>query len=212
MNKIQTARLSIILLSLIYFLPVLTVLLMLNSVPFQELPALIYLVLLAIVLLPILSAAGTCLYVKTCRPRRKIILIAVVAVFFAVLFLIYVLLTGGKVSAIISSATLFLVFLYPVLMLFFVPAWFTIPGLDKPARIPQILGILTPVFGILFTYFYFQVPDCPVGETIPAFAVAAVPVFFFAAAAAGILAGILLLIRGGTCPEISSPSSSERTP
>ncbi|MDV0441605.1 hypothetical protein [Methanorbis furvi] len=202
MNQTQTAKLSVVFLSLLYFLPLITMLLMGHIIPFREIPALAYLLFIIVALFLLLPGIGTLLYVQIANPDNRFILLAVASAVFAVVFIFFTLASGFTPSGINGSVQIFLFFLLPIFLLILIPAWFTIPHADEPLRIPQILAVLAPILALFFIYFYFQRPDCPVGAISPAYSPLVMPIFFGATVIVSIILGILLLYRGITHPDI----------
>lgn len=201
MTPTQTIRKSVILISLIYFLPIISALLMVNQTPFRETPALAYL-LFIVALLLLLPAVGAVRYVEYALPKTRLLLAAAAVSAISALIILFTCLSVSFDPAGTVSILAFLLFLLsPFIILFFIPAWFTIPRAGEPYHIPQILATLPLVLGLLAIYFNFQIPGCMVGEISPSPASVLMPLFFGTAVIVSIIIGIILLYRGFTYPE-----------
>ncbi len=196
MNPTQTAKLSVIFISLIYFLPLLNAgTILANLQPNGTSPFIIYLLCTVALLLLILPAAGIHLYAATIKPGKKSIHLGMISLVIAALLIFFMPMFGVGPSGIFAGIFAILyIFIYPFLLFFYIPAWFTIPGLRTPCRIPQILAFLAPIVQILSYVFLFSLGR-NADENIIAISLV------FISVTVTTLAGILLLYRGFTYPE-----------
>ncbi|MDU9376966.1 hypothetical protein McpSp1_16100 [Methanocorpusculaceae archaeon Sp1] len=195
MTKTQTARLSVILISLIYFLPIVNgAAIISNPQPYTDQAFITFLFILAILLLT-LPAAGVYLYNKTCRPEKKFLLLGMTSLGVAAVLVFLAPLFGS--GAVGFSAVIFSylpLFLYPFILLLFIPVWFTVPHMEEPYRIPQILAVLVPVLQLLFIAALFM----PWGQHSDIY----IPIYSFVKIVLPVAAGAILLYRGITHPNI----------
>ncbi len=208
----QLARLSVLELSLIYFIPLISLvsthlaagwialsvsgggdIMIARSSP---LPSVITFCI--VMLLFLLSIAGAARYNHVVKPRKKYILAATFSFVPMVLFLFWGAAGGFLYPNVVSGLSTVVYAVLPFVLFLYIPVWFTVPGLAEHHRIPQVLGVLTPfalltpLLGNMLSFsLHLQIPG-----------LAAVLLSF--GVLISTLAGILLLLTGLHHPEISS--------
>lgn len=202
MNQTQTARLSIVFLSLLYFPSLIVLSLMITHLqPLSNplLTCLLYAVTLLFLLLP---AAGCWIYREIRSLPGYYLLLSIIPIIICATVLFFTPILGSGISSIFSAIYLLVIFLNPFIQLLYLPVWLTIPSTTRPYYIPLLLAIISPALQILINVLWvleiLSVRD-------------AVPVLLCISFAVSILAGIMLLIRGITHPEILTSSSSGST-
>ena len=186
MDQTQTARLSVVFISLLYFPSLIVLSLMITHLQPLSNPVLTCLHYAVTLLFLLLPAAGCWIYREIRSPT--------------VLFFTPIL--GSGISSIFSAIYLLVIFLNPFIQLLYLPVWLTIPSTTRPYYIPLLFAIISPALQILINVLWvleiLSVRD-------------AVPVLLCISFAVNILAGITLLILGITHPEIPTSSSSGST-
>ncbi|MDR0980780.1 MAG: hypothetical protein LBL85_03220 [Methanocalculaceae archaeon] len=206
MNKTQTARLSVSLISLLYFPPLIILSFMATNFQSNAIPALTCLTYAITLLLLLLPAAGCWMYREIRRLHKSFLLLSIIPIGLAALMLFFTPMFGSNPTALATVIGLYIIFLNPYLQLLYLPVWFVIPHTDRPWHIPRLLAVISPAGFILVSLLMILNNPFITGNP------AAITLLFCISFAAGIPAGIILLIRGLTHPEIPSPSPSERTP
>ena len=157
----EIARLSVLELSLIYFLPLLSLVLHYltitsfrtpgfsegNSVLFGS-PLFSIPCAIAVLLFLLLPAHGAIRYVRTAVPQKKYILAAVSSVIPALFFVLWSSVGGFILPNIAGALSTIIYVILPFILLLFIPVWFTIP-MEKSPRLPQLLGVLSPLILLL---------------------------------------------------------------
>ena len=202
MNQIQTARLSIVFLSLLYFPPLIILGLMITDIQPLSNPVLTCLLYAVTLLFLLLPAAGCWMYREIRRLPRYYLLPSIISIIVCATVLFFTPILGSGISSLFSAIYLLVIFLNPFLQLLYLPVWLTISFTTRPWYIPLLLVIISPA-SLILTNVLWILDIIPVRD--------AVPVLLCISFAVSILAGIMLLIRGITLPDTSSPSSPGST-
>ncbi len=198
MNHTQTARLSVALISLLYFPPLIMLSFMATNLQPNAIPALTVLLYAVTLLFLLLPAAGCWMYRDICGLHKRFLLLSIIPIGVAALMLFFTPMFGSSMSAIFTIIYLFIIFLNPYLQLLYLPVWFVIPHTDRPWHIPRLLAVISPAGCILVSLLILR--NSPlITDTATA------PVLLCTSFTASILAGITLLIRGLTHPAVSAP-------
>lgn len=196
MNQTQTARLSVALISLLYFPPLIILSFMVTNLQPNAVPALTYLLYAVALLFLLLPAAGCWMYREIRRLPKRYLILSIIPIGVAALMLFLTPMFGSSMSSLFTIIYLVIVFLNPFLQLLYLPVWLVIPHTDRPWHVPRLLAIISPASLILSTLLWI-LGIIPVTDTVS--------VLLCISFAASILAGITLLIRGLTHPAVSAP-------
>lgn len=202
MDQTQTARLSVVFISLLYFPSLIVLSLMITHLQPLSNPVLTCLLYAVILLFLLLPAAGCWMYREIRRLPRYYLLPSIIPIIVCATVLFFTPILGSGISSLFSAIYLLVIFLNPFLQLLSLPVWLTIPFTTRPWYIPLLLAIISPV-SLILTNVLWILEILSVRD--------AVPVLLCISFAVSILAGIMLLIRGITHPEILTSSSSGST-
>ncbi|MDV0441604.1 hypothetical protein [Methanorbis furvi] len=154
----ESARLAVLELSLIYFIPLLALVLHYLATAFFKIPTIVleYSVLfgsllfsipafIVVLLFLVLPADGAVRYVRVAKPAKKYMLAAVSSIALAIYFVLCSITGYGFILPNLSGIVSTIVYVFlPFVLLLFIPVWFTIPIVKSPG-LPRFFGVISPL-------------------------------------------------------------------
>lgn len=201
MSPTQYTKLSVILMSLIYFLPIISILMLQSDPQNTADPVLISICFTLVMLVLLLPGFASFLYTRFLPETNWKIHLPLAAILFAGIFFLWGAGSNFRPEFLQMALANLLPYLMPFVLLFMIPVWSQIAYAKESQKFLKLFGVLAAILYFIPILMILLLPDCPVGET-PAYTYTDARMVLFGTGLFSIVTGVVLAYLGLTHPEM----------